>query len=65
MPILEYRCAKCGKKFEELVKKCDEQVRCPDCGGEAIREWAGTMYSATGKPSKKCNGNCSACDGCK
>ena len=32
MPILQYKCEKCGKKFEELVQKYDDAVRCPACG---------------------------------
>lgn len=64
MPLLEYRCPKCGKKFDELVKKCDEEVVCPACGERAERVWSGTVYSATGKPKKDCSGNCSCCGGC-
>ena len=52
MPILQYKCENCGKKFEELVQKYDDPVRCPDCGGSAVRDWNGEMFSATGKPSK-------------
>ena len=33
MPILQYKCKKCGKKFEELVKVYTDKVVCPDCGG--------------------------------
>lgn len=64
MPVFEYRCPKCRKRFCELVKKFDEETHCPDCGAKAEREWAGEMYSATGKPAKKCSGNCSTCGGC-
>ena len=32
MPILQYICKNCGKSFEELVKKFDDKVTCPDCG---------------------------------
>ena len=65
MPIFEYRCTGCGKIFEELVKKFDEQVNCPDCGSAAEKRYCGQMYSATGKPAKKCSGNCKTCGGCK
>lgn len=65
MLILQYKCEICGKKFEEFVKKFDEPVVCPDCGGAAERDWSGEMYSATGKPVKKCSGNCKTCGGCK
>ena len=64
MPILEYKCAACGKRFTELVKRHDEPVKCPDCGNRAERLWSGEMYSSTGKPPKHCNGKCSECGGC-
>lgn len=65
MPVLQYVCRSCGKKFEELVKKYYEPVSCPDCGKPAERCYCGEVYSATGKPVKKCSGNCRSCGGCK
>ena len=64
MPILQYTCKKCKKSFEELVKKYDEPVKCPTCGGDAERCYSGQMFSATGKQAKKCSGNCKTCGGC-
>ena len=65
MPILQYSCPQCQTKFEELVKDCHEAVFCPDCGKQAQRDWAGKVYSATGKPNPHCSGNCKTCSGCK
>lgn len=65
MPVLQYKCEKCGKRFEELVAKFDDPVQCPACGGACVRDWSGEMFSATGKKSKKCSGNCKTCGGCK
>ncbi len=31
MPIYEFRCNTCRKKFEELVSSRDAEVRCPKC----------------------------------
>ncbi len=64
MPIFSYRCPACGEMFEELVRSHEEEVPCPKCGKKAERVWSGCMYSATGKPPKKCSGNCSTCPGC-
>ena len=64
MPVLQYKCPKCNKEFEELVKDCFEEVTCPDCNQKAERCWSGKMYSSTGKPPKHCSGNCSTCSGC-
>lgn len=64
MPLLQYVCPKCGEKFEELVKNHEQQVSCPKCGAAANRCYSGVMYGATGKPAKKCSGNCKTCGGC-
>jgi putative FmdB family regulatory protein len=64
MPFLQYKCVKCQKRFEELVKVYTDKVVCPDCGGETERDYSGAMYSATGTTSKKCSGNCKTCGGC-
>ena len=47
MPILQYKCKKCGKKFEELVKSYTDKMVCPDCGGETERDYEGPVYYAT------------------
>lgn len=65
MPVLEYQCPQCGKKFEELVKRHDEPVVCPGCGARAERVWSGCMYGGTGKPAKQCSGHCATCNGCR
>ena len=65
MPFLQYKCLSCGKQFEELVAKYDDTVSCPACGGETKRDFTGELYSATGKQTKKCTGNCRTCGGCR
>lgn len=37
MPIYEYTCTACEKRFEELVRSEDEAVTCPGCGGRQLR----------------------------
>ena len=64
MPFLQYKCEKCGNRFEELVASHKDEVKCPVCKEIAARDYSGTMYSATGKPTKKCSGNCKTCSGC-
>lgn len=64
MPFFEYKCKNCGNVFEEYVKKYDESVKCPKCGEGAEKNYSGSVYSATGKPTKKCTGNCKTCGGC-
>jgi putative FmdB family regulatory protein len=39
MPIFEYRCTKCGNKFEELVTgDRDKQIPCPSCGAKSTEK---------------------------
>lgn len=42
MPIYDYKCSKCYKKFERLVKDKDELVAC-ECGYIASREFPDTF----------------------
>jgi putative FmdB family regulatory protein len=65
MPLLQYKCKQCQKRFDELVASYLDEVKCPECGGETERDYSGDMFSATGKQSKKCSGNCKTCGGCR
>jgi len=40
MPIYEYRCQKCGARFDLLMRSmADRQaVICPQCGSEAVEK---------------------------
>ncbi len=34
MPLYEYKCKKCGHRFEKILKFSDKPMKkCPDCGG--------------------------------
>ncbi|MBI3406627.1 MAG: zinc ribbon domain-containing protein [Acidobacteria bacterium] len=38
MPLYEYECAKCGKRFEKIEKvTAPVRQKCPKCGGKAER----------------------------
>lgn len=65
MPLFEFKCEKCGKKTEEFVKNCDIVVKCPACGEKMSRVYSGKIYSATGKKTGGCSGDCKHCSGCK
>lgn len=40
MPIYEYRCARCGEKFELFVRSAAQEVvpQCPKCGSVETRK---------------------------
>ncbi len=57
MPLFEYRCEKCGKVYEFLVKFSDgakEVETCSICGGKAVRILsvpAPVQWGKGGKPT--------------
>ena len=42
MPTYEYKCAKCGKRFERLQRITEAPLKkCPKCGGKPVRQMSG------------------------
>ena len=73
MPIYEYRCRKCGKEFEELVRNDRETPPCPACRADDMEKMmsccrfktgggGGEAYSAP-SPSSGGGGGCAGCSG--
>ncbi len=52
MPTYEYKCLKCGEKFEVFQKFSDDPVKtCPKCDGEVKRligAGAGPIFKGSG-----------------
>jgi putative FmdB family regulatory protein len=50
MPLYEYRCAPCGKRFEVLQKigASSEGVKCPSCGAADVTKQLSTFASSMG-----------------
>lgn len=42
MPIFEYRCEKCGNKFDKFYRNLEEESRekmaCPSCDSDRLRK---------------------------
>lgn len=68
MPILDFKCTKCGARFEELVFSYNkDRVRCPSCkSGEVAQIYEGKCLGGGGKSrGSSCEGkSCSDCSGC-
>lgn len=65
MPVLDFKCRKCGYKFDELVKNPQNlsKVVCPKCGeGSPERVYEGKCYQSSAKGG--CSGHCAGCSGC-
>ncbi|OYD15207.1 hypothetical protein CH330_06280 [candidate division WOR-3 bacterium JGI_Cruoil_03_51_56] len=64
MPIYEYKCQKCGARFEQLLKRADEKVSCPECGSfelEKLFSYLGGVRGgdSSGSSSSSCpTGTC-------
>lgn len=61
MPIFEYRCEKCGHKFEEIVHgDRNKNIPCPQCGNPSTEKCisliGGIAMGKSGNPS--CGSSC-------
>jgi putative FmdB family regulatory protein len=66
MPLYEYRCAGCGRAFEQLrsMRDADQGVVCPHCGSERADRQLSTFASRMGGGSQAtapCGQPASAC----
>ena len=52
MPTYQYRCKKCGKKFERIETIAEHEVtEMPKCGSKRVSFVPGTVYVVTSKKS--------------
>lgn len=66
MPIYEYVCTKCNKKFEMLrpLSQADADALCSSCKGKAKRvlsRFAAVSKSSSGESTPVTGGGCSTC----
>ncbi len=50
MPIYEYACPGCGKRFEKLVRRFGEAVACPTCLSPDVEKQLSVFAVATAAP---------------
>jgi len=51
MPIFEFACGGCGRRFEEIMTFAQMEVgeaACPDCGGKQVERAMSTFASSVG-----------------
>jgi len=53
MPIYEYHCKQCGKKFERLVKLSTKtsEIECPRCGARQAEKTVSLFGTSGSGPS--------------
>lgn len=54
MPIYEYRCEKCGHKFELLrrMSDSDDEVRCEICGHQKVEKQFSAFAASGGSAAE-------------
>ena len=58
MPLYEYQCKKCERKFETLISFRDSEkpVECPHCGSKETGKLLSTFCASMGKSTKGASG---------
>ncbi|MBI3951312.1 MAG: zinc ribbon domain-containing protein [Acidobacteria bacterium] len=54
MPVYDYRCGKCSKKFSLTMTISDHDkrnVKCPKCGSRKVEQQVAAFYAVTSKKS--------------
>jgi putative FmdB family regulatory protein len=53
MPMYEYRCQKCGEKFERLrsMRDADAETECPACKSKEVKRQLSTFASGSSSSS--------------
>lgn len=54
MPVYDFECQKCGKKFtveENLEQHAQHREKCPHCGSRRVEQLISPIYPKTSKKS--------------
>ncbi|MDD5347158.1 MAG: zinc ribbon domain-containing protein [Candidatus Omnitrophica bacterium] len=66
MPIFEFECTKCARKFEYLVRSSGDKPECPKCANTKLKKlisgFAFTSKDGSGATTASSAG-CSGCSG--
>ncbi len=61
MPIYEFKCAKCAKKYEELVAVGGDSAGCPECGSKETKRLFSAFGVKSGDNFTSSSSGCSSC----
>ena len=56
MPIYEYVCGSCERRFERLVRRFDEAVACPSCASSAVEKQLSVFAVSVSSPAPSLGG---------
>ena len=60
MPIYEYDCNKCNKRFEHL-QRSDEKAVCPNCGSKSSTKVFSVFAKGASSDLPSCEGSVPSC----
>ncbi|HQA08100.1 MAG TPA: zinc ribbon domain-containing protein [Syntrophomonadaceae bacterium] len=61
MPIFDFACQDCGKKFDLMISNRDkDKVTCPECGSSKVRQLLSLFNTTSSGGSKTVQPSCSA-----
>jgi len=63
MPLFEYRCAACGKRFEVLMRRAVTPA-CPACGSESVEKQLSAFAVGAASPARAAAPSGPSCGGC-
>ena len=63
MPLYEYTCSDCGRKFEFLTRE-GQSPACPDCGGTHLEKLFSTYAVSMGSGASHAHAAPSPCGSC-
>ena len=65
MPIYEFRCEKCGRRFEKLCSLGEngQNLQCPECGSPAPKRVMSGFAAGAGTGASGASAGCSGCAG--
>lgn len=63
MPIYEFECRKCGKRFEKLcaMSADTDEIECPECGRRGVKKLISGFFAHTGASGSSSSSSCGGC----
>jgi putative FmdB family regulatory protein len=61
MPLYEYVCGKCDRKFEALVRSLRSRVSCPECRSKKVKKILSVFSLNTGASPGGGSRSCGSC----
>jgi len=62
MPIFDFECQECGKKFDLMISNADKgKAKCPECHSPKIKQMLSLFNTGGGSKSSPMSDNCSTC----